>query len=53
MIVDIANNGFKIKEVEIGVRYDVDGSTKNPVSHGFGVLMDIMLDMGLQRLNRK
>jgi glycosyltransferase involved in cell wall biosynthesis len=50
MITDIANNGFKIKEVEIGVRYDVDGSTKNPVSHGVGVLMKVMLDMGTQRL---
>lgn len=50
MIADIANNGFKIKEVEIGVRYDVDGSTKNPISHGFGVLMSIMIDMSMQRL---
>jgi hypothetical protein len=52
--MDVANNGFKIKEVEIGVRYDVNGSTKNPVSHGLGVLMRIMIDMGFQRFrNRK
>ncbi|MGZ7210370.1 MAG: glycosyltransferase family 2 protein, partial [Methanobacterium sp.] len=52
MITDIANNDFKIKEVEIGVRYDVNGSTKNPVSHGFGVLMNILLDIGFQRIKR-
>jgi glycosyltransferase involved in cell wall biosynthesis len=53
MIMDIANNDFKFKEVEIGVRYDVGSSTKNPVSHGFGVLMRIMLDMGTQKLKYK
>ena len=53
MIREMAENKFKVEEVEIGVRYDVNGSTKNPISHGFGVLMRIMLDMGFQRLNRK
>lgn len=50
MIKDISNNGFKIKEVGIGVRYDVKSSTKNPVSHGVGVLMRILLDMGFKDL---
>lgn len=49
MITDAANAGLRIKEVEIGVRYDVDGSTKNPVSHGVGVLMRIINDMEFQR----
>ena len=49
MLVDAANAGLNIKEVEIGVRYDVDGSTKNPVSHGLGVLMRIINDLEFQR----
>lgn len=53
MIADAVNNGFKIKEIEIGVRYDVNGSKKNPLSHGLGVLLKIILDMGLQKFNRK
>ena len=49
MLMDAANAGLKVKEVEIGVRYDVDGSTKNPVSHGVGVLMKIIDDLQFQR----
>lgn len=49
MLMDAANAGLKIKEVEIGVRYDVDGSTKNPVSHGVGVLIDIIHNLQFQR----
>lgn len=49
MLMDAANTGLRIKEVEISVRYDVDGSTKNPVSHGVGVLMRIINDMEFQR----
>lgn len=49
MITDAANAGLRIKEVEIGVRYDVDGSTKNPVSHGVGVLIRIINDLEFQR----
>lgn len=52
MITDIANNGFKIREVEIRVRYDVNGSKKNPISHGMVVLMNIILNMGNYRFNR-
>ncbi|MGF7119289.1 glycosyltransferase family 2 protein [Methanobacterium oryzae] len=51
MIIDVSNNGFKIKEVDIGVRYDVNGSTKNPISHGLLVLMRLMLNMGSKKLN--
>lgn len=49
MLMDAANAGLRIKEVEIGVRYDLDGSTKNPVTHGFGVLMNIINDLEFQR----
>jgi glycosyltransferase involved in cell wall biosynthesis len=49
MLMDAANAGLRIKEVEINVRYDVDGSTKNPISHGVGVLMRVINDLEFQR----
>ena len=49
MLTDAANAGLRIKEVEINVRYDVDGSTKNPVSHGVSVLMKVINDLEFQR----
>ena len=49
MLADAANAGLRIKEVEIGVRYDVDGSSENPVSHGIKVLVKILQDMELNR----
>ncbi|WP_240664704.1 glycosyltransferase family 2 protein [Methanosarcina sp. MSH10X1] len=45
MLTDAGNAGLRLKEVEIGVRYDVDGSTKKPVSHGLEVLAAILKDM--------
>jgi glycosyltransferase involved in cell wall biosynthesis len=45
MLIDASNANFKIKEVEIEVRYDVDGSKENPIIHGFGVLLDVVQDM--------
>ena len=44
MLVDAAEAGLKIVEVPITVRYDVDGSTKDPVTHGVGVLFKITKD---------
>ena len=44
MLVDAAENGYRIMEVPITVRYDVDGSTKDPVTHGVGVLLNIIKD---------
>lgn len=44
MLVDAAEAGLKITEVPITVRYDVDGSTKDPVTHGVGVLLNIAKD---------
>ncbi len=49
MLTDAANTGLRIKEVKISVRYDVDGSTKNPVSHGMGVLIRIINDIEFKR----
>ncbi|MGB9980651.1 glycosyltransferase family 2 protein, partial [Methanobacterium sp.] len=49
MLMDAANAGLQIEEVEIGVRYDVDGSTKNPVSHGVSVLIKIIRNLQFQR----
>ncbi|OEC86101.1 MULTISPECIES: glycosyltransferase family 2 protein [Methanobacterium] len=49
MLTDASNVGLRVKEVEIGVRYDIDSSTKNPVSHGVGVLIKIINDLQFQR----
>jgi glycosyltransferase involved in cell wall biosynthesis len=45
MLADAAKAGLKLKEVEIGVRYDVDCSTEHPVSHGVRVLVKVLQDM--------
>ena len=44
MLVDAAEAGLKIVEVPITVRYDLDGSTKDPITHGVGVLLKITID---------
>ena len=44
MLVDAAEAGLKIVEAPITVRYDLDGSTKDPVTHGVGVLIKITMD---------
>ena len=49
MLSDAAEFGLKIVEVPITVRYDLDGSTENPVIHGVGVLLKIIKDMELRR----
>ena len=49
MLADASNAGLRINEVEIGVRYDVDGSSENPVSHGVKVLVKIFQEMELNR----
>src|SRR5659263_120674 len=49
MLMDAANAGFRIKEVDIGVRYDVDGSSENPIKHGLKVLTSVFNDMELNR----
>ncbi len=49
MLIDAANAGLRMKEVEIGVRYDVNCSTENPVVHGVKVLVKVLQDMELNR----
>ena len=49
MLMDAVNAGLKIKEIEIGVRYDVGCSSEHPISHGFRVLMKVLNDMELNR----
>ncbi len=52
MLVDIASANMRVIEVPITVRYDVDGSTKNPVTHGVGVLLNIIKDKILRTFKR-
>ncbi|NLK33686.1 MAG: glycosyltransferase family 2 protein [Methanosarcina flavescens] len=49
MLADAGRHGLRITEVEIGVRYDVDGSTENPIKHGLGVLMMVLKDIEFNR----
>jgi len=42
MLLDAASANLRIKEVQIDVRYDVAGSTYNPVVHGFRVLGSVL-----------
>ncbi len=49
MLTEAADAGLKIKEVDIGVRYDVDCSTENPIKHGLKVLVNILQDMEFRR----
>lgn len=45
MLADAGKSGLRIKEVEIGVRYDVNCSTLNPVKHGLQVLLHILREI--------
>jgi hypothetical protein len=45
MLVDAGKYCLRIKEIEIGVRYDVGCSTLNPIKHGFGVLVMVLKDI--------
>ncbi len=45
MLADAGKAGLRIKEVEIGVRYDVDGSTINPIQHGLEVFVMVLKDI--------
>ena len=52
MLVDAAEAGLKIVEVPITVRYDLDGSTKDPITHGVGVLFNIAKDKVLRTFKK-
>jgi len=49
MLAEAANAGSIIKEVDIGVRYDVDCNSENAVVHGLKVLIHILQDMEFRR----
>ncbi len=54
MLMDAAASGYRVTEVQIDVIYDNghnNGSihTKNPVSHGLGVLVKLLQDMEFRR----
>lgn len=48
-IADAAEKGLKITEVPISIAYTKDGSTLNPIRHGFGVLTRIMVMISERR----
>ena len=53
MLADAAENNFRILEVPITVRYDVENpSTKGPVSHVIGVLIKIIFDKIIRTFKR-
>jgi glycosyltransferase involved in cell wall biosynthesis len=45
MLADAGKAGLRITEVEIGVRYDVDCSTVNPIKHGIEVFVMVLRDI--------
>jgi glycosyltransferase involved in cell wall biosynthesis len=49
MLMDAANAQLRIKEVNIGVRYDVGCSSKHPVSHGLQVLTGVLRSIEFKR----
>lgn len=49
MIIEASNAGFRIVEIPITVRYDVDGSKKHPVTHGLGVFVKLLQDIEFNR----
>lgn len=49
MISEAEKNGLKITEVPISIIYTKDGSTLNPVKHGFGVLNRILIMISEKR----
>ena len=49
MLMDAANARLRIKEVDVGVRYDVGRSSKHPVSHGLQVLAGVLRSIEFNR----
>lgn len=50
ILIQISDHRLKVTEVPIQVRYDIEGtSSKDPVSHGVGVLMNIVRLISLRR----
>jgi len=50
ILIQISDHRLQVAEVPIKVRYDIEGtSSENPVSHGVGVLMNIVRLISLRR----
>jgi glycosyltransferase involved in cell wall biosynthesis len=49
MLIDASTAQMRLKEVPISVRYDVNGSTYNLFTHGFGVLNKVFHMVSQQR----
>jgi glycosyltransferase involved in cell wall biosynthesis len=49
MLMEAANAQLRIKEVAVGVRYDVGRSSKHPVSHGLQVLAGVLRSIEFKR----
>jgi glycosyltransferase involved in cell wall biosynthesis len=49
MLMDAANAHLRIKEVGVGVRYDVGRSSEHPVSHGLQVLAGVLRSIEFKR----
>ena len=49
MLMDAAKAQLRIKEVDIGVRYDVGRSSKHPVAHGLQVLVGVLRNIEFKR----
>ena len=49
MLADVVSAKLKIKEVDIGVRYDVDCNTENPIYHGLKVFLKILYDIEFKK----
>lgn len=49
MLMDAANAQLRIKEVDVGVRYDVGRSSRHPVSHGLQVLTGVLRSIEFNR----
>ncbi len=54
MLMDAAENNFKIKEVQVGTTYNQEQKngkihTQNPVSHGLSVFIKLLQDMEFRR----
>ncbi|MGA7076854.1 MAG: glycosyltransferase family 2 protein [Halobacteriota archaeon] len=49
MLLDAADAKLRIKEVGIGIRYDVGRSSKHPISHGLQVMMGVLRNIEFKR----
>lgn len=49
MLIEASNANLKIKEVEISVSYNPNGSKQNPIRHGVTVLVKLLQDMEFNR----